>query len=48
MAQEYGATCGFPIDEETIKYLKFSGRDNHTIELVEKYYKNKGYGQARE
>ena len=35
MAPEYGATCGFfPIDEETLKYLKFSGRDQHTISLL--------------
>ena len=35
MAPEYGATCGFfPIDDETIKYLKFSGRDKNTISLV--------------
>ena len=43
MAPEYGATCGFfPIDDETLKYLKFSGRDNHTIEIVEKYAKEQG------
>ena len=43
MAPEYGATCGFfPIDEETIKYLKFSGRDKDTISLVEKYSKEQG------
>ncbi len=43
MAPEYGATCGFfPTDEETIKYLKFSGRDQHTISLVEKYSKEQG------
>ena len=43
MAPEYGATCGFfPIDEETIKYLKFSGRDEKTISLVEKYSKEQG------
>ncbi len=43
MAPEYGATCGFfPIDEETLKYLKFSGRDQHTISLVEKYSKEQG------
>ncbi|MEK9959001.1 MAG: aconitate hydratase AcnA, partial [Pelagibacteraceae bacterium] len=43
MAPEYGATCGFfPIDEETLKYLKFSGRDKETIELVEKYAKVQG------
>jgi len=40
MAPEYGATCGFfPIDDETIKYLKFSGRDENTISLVESYAK---------
>jgi aconitate hydratase len=43
MAPEYGATCGFfPIDEETIKYLKFSGRDKETVELVESYAKEQG------
>src|SRR5210317_172558 len=43
MAPEYGATCGFfPIDEETLKYLEFSGRDKNTIELVEKYAKAQG------
>ena len=49
MAPEYGATCGFfPVDEETIKYLKFSGRDNHTIELVEKYSKEQGLWSSNE
>ena len=43
MAPEYGATCGFfPIDEETLKYLKFSGRDDHTVTTVEKYAKEQG------
>ena len=43
MAPEYGATCGFfPIDEETLKYLKFSGRDNEIISLVENYSKEQG------
>ena len=43
MAPEYGATCGFfPIDEETIKYLQFSGRDKHTISLVKSYAKEQG------
>ena len=43
MAPEYGATCGFfPIDEETIKYLELSGRDNDTIELVKAYSKEQG------
>jgi aconitate hydratase len=43
MAPEYGATCGFfPIDEETLKYLKFSGRDQHTVDVVEQYAKEQG------
>ncbi len=43
MAPEYGATCGFfPIDNETLKYLQFSGRDQETISLVEKYAKEQG------
>ncbi|QLY26076.1 aconitate hydratase AcnA [Bdellovibrio sp. KM01] len=43
MAPEYGATCGFfPIDEETMKYLRISGRDDETIALVEAYAKETG------
>ncbi|TQV79649.1 aconitate hydratase AcnA [Denitrobaculum tricleocarpae] len=43
MAPEYGATCGFfPIDEETIRYLKFTGRDEGRIALVEAYAKAQG------
>ncbi len=43
MAPEYGATCGFfPIDAETIQYLKFSGRDPERIALVEAYAKAQG------
>ncbi len=43
MAPEYGATCGFfPIDQETLKYLKFSGRDSHAVDIVEKYSKEQG------
>ncbi len=43
MAPEYGATCGFfPVDEESLKYLKLSGRDETTIALVEKYSKEQG------
>ncbi len=43
MAPEYGATCGiFPIDKETINYLKLSGRDEEQIQLIEKYAKEQG------
>ena len=43
MAPEYGATCGFfPIDDETLKYLKFSGRDQSVVSIVEKYAKEQG------
>ncbi len=40
MAPEYGATCGiFPIDQETLNYLRFSGRDEQNVALVEAYAK---------
>ena len=43
MAPEYGATCGFfPVDSVTLDYLKFSGRKNDRIALVEKYAKAQG------
>ena len=43
MAPEYGATCGFfPIDNETLKYLRFSGRDENIVNIVEKYAKEQG------
>ncbi|HEY9736489.1 MAG TPA: aconitate hydratase AcnA, partial [Trichocoleus sp.] len=43
MAPEYGATCGFfPVDEETIHYLEFSGRDPERVALVEAYAKTQG------
>lgn len=43
MAPEYGATCGFfPVDEETIRYLTLTGRDEDTIALVEAYCKAQG------
>ena len=52
MAPEYGATCGFfPVDAQTIAYLKLSGRDAHTIARVEAYCRAQGmwrdehYGQ---
>lgn len=43
MSPEYGATCGFfPIDHETLEYLRLSGRDEENIALVEAYTKNQG------
>ncbi len=43
MAPEYGATCGFfPIDDETLKYLKFSGRDDQNVEIVKLYAQEQG------
>jgi aconitate hydratase len=43
MAPEYGATCGFfPIDNETIRYLRNTGRDEARIALVEAYAKANG------
>ncbi|MBE1282465.1 MAG: aconitate hydratase AcnA [Rhodobacteraceae bacterium] len=43
MAPEYGATCGFfPIDGETIRYLRNTGRDEDRLALVEAYAKENG------
>ncbi len=43
MAPEYGATCGiFPIDAETIRYLRFTGRSEAQLALVEAYAKEQG------
>jgi len=43
MAPEYGATCGiFPVDAETLRYLKLTGRSEEQIALVEAYYKEQG------
>ncbi|MEZ5883972.1 MAG: aconitate hydratase AcnA [Paracoccaceae bacterium] len=43
MAPEYGATCGFfPIDDETLRYLRQTGRDEDRIALVEAYAKENG------
>jgi len=43
MAPEYGATCGFfPIDTDTLAYLRATGRDPHRIALVEAYAKAQG------
>jgi aconitate hydratase len=43
MAPEYGATCGFfPVDAQTLNYLRLSGRDEDSIALVEAYCKAQG------
>jgi len=43
MAPEYGATCGiFPVDDETLRYLRLSGRTEEHIAIVESYYKEQG------
>jgi len=43
MAPEYGATCGiFPVDAETLRYLRFSGRSEERVALVEAYMKAQG------
>ena len=43
MAPEYGATCGFfPLDAEAVRYLELSGRDAHSIELLQAYCKAQG------
>ncbi|WIY23608.1 aconitate hydratase AcnA [Parasedimentitalea psychrophila] len=44
MAPEYGATCGFfPIDDETLRYLRNTGRDEDRVALVEAYAKANGF-----
>ncbi|MEA2373845.1 MAG: aconitate hydratase, partial [Thermoleophilaceae bacterium] len=43
MAPEYGATCGiFPVDRETLRYLKFTGRPPELVALVEAYTREQG------
>jgi aconitate hydratase len=43
MAPEYGATCGiFPIDEETLRYMRLTGRSDERVKLVEAYAKEQG------
>ncbi len=50
MAPEYGATCGlFPIDQETLNYLRLTGRSPGHLALVEQYAKQQGlWGQGQE
>src|SRR5208337_3688608 len=43
MAPEYGATCGiFPVDAETLRFLRFTGRPDPLVRLVEAYAKEQG------
>ncbi len=43
MAPEYGATCGiFPVDDETLRYLRLTGRTEAQVALVERYMKEQG------
>jgi aconitate hydratase len=43
MAPEYGATCGFfPVDDETLRYLRRTGRSDAEVDLVERYTKEQG------
>lgn len=43
MAPEYGATCGiFPVDAETLRFLRVSGRSEEQVDLVETYMKEQG------
>ncbi len=43
MSPEYGATCGFfPVDEQSLRYLRNTGRPDATVELVERYSKAQG------
>ena len=44
MSPEYGSTCAiFPIDEETLRYLRLTGRSDEQVELVETYAKQQGF-----
>jgi aconitate hydratase len=43
MAPEYGATCGiFPVDQQTLDYLNFTGRNPEHVKIVEAYMKEQG------
>src|SRR5690606_6599923 len=49
MAPEYGATCGFfPVDDQTLAYLRLSGRSEDHVRNVEAYYKAQGLFRTRE
>ncbi len=43
MAPEYGATIGFfPVDDQTLRYMRLSGRSDELVETVERYYREQG------
>jgi aconitate hydratase len=47
MAPEYGATCGiFPIDDETLRYLRFTGRPAAQVAVVDAYAREQGFFQG--
>ncbi len=49
MSPEYGATAGFfPVDEQTLHYLRSTGRDEELIELIERYCKEQGLFRTEE
>jgi aconitate hydratase len=49
MAPEYGATCGFfPVDEETLRYMTFSGRSDEQVALTDAYCREQGLFQTAE
>ena len=49
MAPEYGATCGiFPVDEESLNYLRLSGRSEEQVALVEAYARAQGMFHHRQ
>ena len=48
MSPEFGSTCAiFPIDEQTVSYLRFTGRPDEHVALVEAFAKEQGLWQAR-
>jgi aconitate hydratase A / 2-methylisocitrate dehydratase len=49
MAPEYGATCGFfPVDDETLRYMRYTGRSEAQIDLVERYCKHQGLFRSKD
>ena len=49
MSPEFGATCTFfPVDEETLRYLRGTGRDEELVELVEAYHREQGLWRTDE